>query len=81
MRYEMQNFVKFATIKKPSKVGQKPKRDEHKRLRKIAPTTMRSLTITLRSIGTLKPFSRLLMRLMSITNVLHIGHTSYKRLD
>ena len=29
MRYEMQNFVKFATTKKP-------KRDEHKRLRKIA---------------------------------------------
>ena len=36
MRYEMQNFVKFANTKKPSNVGQKPKRDEHKRLRKIA---------------------------------------------
>ncbi len=36
MRYEMQNFVKFATTKKVSNVGQKPKRDEHKRLRKIA---------------------------------------------
>ena len=36
MRYEMQNFIKFATTKKVSDVGQKPKRDEHKRLRKIA---------------------------------------------
>ena len=36
MRCEMQNFVKFATTKKVSNVGQKPKRDEHKRLRKIA---------------------------------------------
>ena len=35
MRYEMQNFIKFATTKKVSDVGQKPKRDEHKRLRKI----------------------------------------------
>ena len=36
MRYEMQNFVKFATTKKVSDVGQKPKRDEHKRIRRIA---------------------------------------------
>ena len=36
MRYEMQNFIKFASSKKVSNVGQKPKRDEHKRLRKIA---------------------------------------------
>ena len=36
MRYEMQNFIKFATTKKVSDVGQKPKRDEHKRLRRIA---------------------------------------------
>jgi len=33
MRYEMQNFIKFASTKKVSNVGQKPKRDEHKRLR------------------------------------------------
>ncbi len=36
MRYEMRNFIKFATTKKVSDVGQKPKRDEHKRLRRIA---------------------------------------------
>jgi len=36
MRYEMQNFIKLAATKKVSDVGQKPKRDEHKRLRKIA---------------------------------------------
>ena len=36
MKYEMKNFVKFATTKKVSDIGQKPKRDEHKRLRKIA---------------------------------------------
>ena len=36
MKYEMQNFVKFATTKKVSDVGQKPKRDEHKRIRRIA---------------------------------------------
>ena len=36
MRYEMQNFIKFAATKKVSDVGQKPKRDNHKRLRKIA---------------------------------------------
>jgi preprotein translocase subunit Sss1 len=36
MRYEMQNFIKFASSKKVSNVGQKPKRDEHKRLRRIA---------------------------------------------
>ena len=36
MRYEMQNFIKFASTKKVSNVGQKPKRDEHKRLRRIA---------------------------------------------
>jgi len=36
MRYEMQNFIKFAATKKVSDVGQKPKRDEHKRLRRIA---------------------------------------------
>ena len=33
MRYEMKNFIKFSKV---SNVGQKPKRDEHKRLRKIA---------------------------------------------
>ena len=36
MRNEMQNFIKFASSKKVSNVGQKPKRDEHKRLRRIA---------------------------------------------
>ncbi len=36
MRYEMQNFIKFANTKKVSNVGQKPKRDDHKRLSKIA---------------------------------------------
>ena len=36
MRYEMQNFIKFAATKKVSDVGQKPKRDEQKRLRRIA---------------------------------------------
>ena len=34
MRYEMKNFIK--TTKKPSNVGQKPKRDDWKRERKIA---------------------------------------------
>ena len=36
MRYDMEDLVKFATTKKVSNVGQKPKRDEHKRLRRIA---------------------------------------------
>lgn len=34
MRYEMKNFIKIT--KKPSNVGQKPKRDDWKRERKIA---------------------------------------------
>jgi len=33
MRCEMQNFIKFSKV---SKVGQKPKRDDWKRTRKIA---------------------------------------------
>jgi len=35
MRYEMQNFIKFSKSK-VSDVGQKPKRDDWKRDRKIA---------------------------------------------
>ena len=38
MRYEIKNFVKF-TKRKPSNVGQKPKRDDWKRERKIARQT------------------------------------------
>jgi hypothetical protein len=33
MRYEMKNFIKFSKV---SNVGQKPKRDDWKRDRKIA---------------------------------------------
>ena len=36
MRYEMQNFIKFATTKKVSNVGRKSKRDDVKFKRKIA---------------------------------------------
>jgi len=36
MKYEMQNFIKFTKTKKVSDVGQKPKRDDWKRERKIA---------------------------------------------
>ena len=36
MRYEMQNFIKFSKSKKVSNVGQKSRRDEIKRERKIA---------------------------------------------
>ena len=36
MRYEMQNFVKFATTKKVSDVGQKPIRNKYKLDRKLA---------------------------------------------
>ena len=36
MRCEMQNFIKFSKSKKVSDVGQKPKRDDWKRDRKIA---------------------------------------------
>jgi len=36
MRYEMQNFIKFAATKKVSDVGQKQKRDKHKLDRKLA---------------------------------------------
>lgn len=36
MRYEMQNFIKFATTKKVSNVGQKPKRAKYKLDRKLA---------------------------------------------
>ena len=36
MRYEMQNFIKFANSKKPSNVGQKPKRAKYKLDRKLA---------------------------------------------
>ena len=35
MRYEMQNFIKFSKSK-VSDVGQKPKRDDWKRERKLA---------------------------------------------
>jgi hypothetical protein len=35
MRYEMQNFIKFSKTK-VSNVGQKPKRDDWKRERKLA---------------------------------------------
>ena len=35
MRYEMQNFIKFSKSK-VSNVGQKPKRDDWKRDRKLA---------------------------------------------
>ena len=35
MRYEMQNFIKFSKSK-VSDVGQKPKRDDWKRDRKLA---------------------------------------------
>ena len=38
MRYEIKNFVKF-TKRKVSNVGQKPKRDDCKRERKIARQT------------------------------------------
>ena len=38
MRYEMKNFVKF-TKTKVSNVGQKPRRDDWKRERKIARQT------------------------------------------
>jgi len=36
MRYEMQNFIKFSKQSKVSDVGQKPKRDDWKRERKLA---------------------------------------------
>ena len=36
MKCEMQNFIKFSKSKKVSDVGQKPKRDDWKRERKIA---------------------------------------------
>jgi len=41
MRYEMKNFIK--TTKKTSNVGQKPKRDDWKRERKIARQTKLNL--------------------------------------
>jgi hypothetical protein len=36
MRYEMQNFIKFSKQSKVSDVGQKSKRDDWKRERKLA---------------------------------------------
>lgn len=36
MKYEMQNFIKFSKCKKVSDDGQKSKRDDWKRERKIA---------------------------------------------
>jgi hypothetical protein len=42
MRYEMQNFIKFSKSK-VSDVGQKPKRDDWKRDRKLARKTKSQL--------------------------------------
>jgi hypothetical protein len=40
MRYEMKNFIKFSKV---SNVGQKPKRDDWKRDRKLARKTKSQL--------------------------------------